>query len=398
MKMTSRAAKLAALATALVAHGALALSLVTPEKALMEGANGAAEVRLGNAFADMVAGVAMPEPAEVETPRPEVDTAKAQQPPEAAQPAEPETYAEAAEPVQPTPEAEARQPAERAQAVEAAQKAKAAQAAEVEQPAQAQNAPAPTATEVPEDVTVAPGRAVAALQPVKSAKPAKTVATTATAAAPAALARPAPPLIPDTPVSEVAPPTEPPTDPLIEPRAVPLTGTDPEVATVTRSKRPKMRSAEFAEAHKPATPPAPVARTSPKKKPTKTAAKPKTPKGNAAQNARAGVANGTATAKAQQSGSGGRKKSAGNAAVSNYPGLVMRKLSRVGKPRVNARGATVVAFTISGSGGLASVSVARSSGSSALDSAAMQLVRRAAPFPKPPSGARRGFSIQIKGR
>lgn len=394
MKMTSRAAKLAALATALVAHGALALSLVTPEKALMEGANGAAEVRLGNAFADMAAGVATPEPAEVETPRPEVDTAKAQQPPEAAQPAEPETYAEAAEPVYPTSEAEARQPAERAQAVEAAQKAKAAQAAEVEQPAQAQNAPTPTATEVPEDVRIAPGRAIAALQPVKPAKPAKTVAKAATATAPAALARPAPSLIPDTPVLEVARPTAPPT----EPRAVPLTGTDPEVATVTRSKRPKMRSAEFAEAHKPVTPPAPVARTSPKKQPTKTAAKPKTPKGNAAQNARAGVANGAATAKAQQSGSGGRKKSAGNAAVSNYPGLVMRKLSRVGKPRVNARGATVVAFTISGSGGLASVSVARSSGSSALDSAAMQLVRRAAPFPKPPSGARRGFSIQIKGR
>jgi protein TonB len=76
----------------------------------------------------------------------------------------------------------------------------------------------------------------------------------------------------------------------------------------------------------------------------------------------------------------------------------MRKLSRAGKPRVSARGAAVVAFSIAPHGGLSSVSLARSSGSAALDQAALRLVRGAGPFPKPPTGARRSFSIQIKGR
>ena len=34
----------------------------------------------------------------------------------------------------------------------------------------------------------------------------------------------------------------------------------------------------------------------------------------------------------------------------------------------------------------------------ALDQAALGIIRKAAPFPRPPAGARRNFSIQIKGR
>lgn len=122
------------------------------------------------------------------------------------------------------------------------------------------------------------------------------------------------------------------------------------------------------------------------------------PQGNSDRNAKAGQEAGKETARATRSGSGGKTEQSGNAAASNYPGKVMRKLSRVPRPRLNARGATVVAFRISGSGGLAGVSVARSSGSSALDSAALRVVQRAAPFPAPPAGAQRSFSIQIKGR
>ena len=65
---------------------------------------------------------------------------------------------------------------------------------------------------------------------------------------------------------------------------------------------------------------------------------------------------------------------------------------------MNARGAAVVAFSIAGSGGLSGVSLARSSGSAALDRAAIQVVQRAAPFPAPPAGAQRSYSIQIKAR
>ncbi|KAA0916380.1 energy transducer TonB, partial [Aquicoccus porphyridii] len=89
---------------------------------------------------------------------------------------------------------------------------------------------------------------------------------------------------------------------------------------------------------------------------------------------------------------------AGSAAASNYPGLVMRRLSRAGRPRVNARGEAVVGFTIADNGGLAALGIARSSGSAALDRAALGIVRGAAPFPKPPRGAERRFSIRIRGR
>ncbi|WP_414898304.1 cell envelope integrity protein TolA [Rhodovulum sp. YEN HP10] len=121
-------------------------------------------------------------------------------------------------------------------------------------------------------------------------------------------------------------------------------------------------------------------------------------RGNADRNARAGQAAGNERAEAATSGRGGAVAESGNAASSNYPGLVMRALSRVPKPRIRARGAAVVAFRVAADGGLASASVARSSGSTALDQAALRLVERAAPFPAPPRGAQRSFSIRIEGR
>ncbi|MBU2961786.1 TonB family protein [Citreicella sp. C3M06] len=122
------------------------------------------------------------------------------------------------------------------------------------------------------------------------------------------------------------------------------------------------------------------------------------PQGNAERSARAGQATGSDNGRAASSGQGGKSDAAGNAAASNYPGEVMRKLSRVARPRLNTRGSAVIAFNIGGNGGLAGLSVARSSGSAALDQAALRVVQRAAPFPAPPSGARRSFSIEIKAR
>ncbi|PTW50231.1 energy transducer TonB [Rhodovulum kholense] len=122
------------------------------------------------------------------------------------------------------------------------------------------------------------------------------------------------------------------------------------------------------------------------------------PRGNADRNARAGQAAGTDRAQAATSGSGGATAESGNAAASNYPGLVMRALSRVPKPRIRARGAAVVAFRLGADGSLASASVVRGSSSAALDQAALRIVQRAAPFPPPPPGAQRSFSIRIEGR
>ncbi|MFP4405629.1 energy transducer TonB, partial [Rhodosalinus sp.] len=123
-----------------------------------------------------------------------------------------------------------------------------------------------------------------------------------------------------------------------------------------------------------------------------------TPQGNAEQNARAGQASGEAQAEAVSRGAGGPSRETGNAAASNYPGEVMRKLSRVRRPSVSARGAAVVTFRIAPGGALAGVSIARSSGSTRLDRAALAMVQRAAPFPPPPRGAQRSFSIEIAGR
>lgn len=163
-----------------------------------------------------------------------------------------------------------------------------------------------------------------------------------------------------------------------------VTATDPASAAIDRSVRPKLRSSAMAKDRE--------------SKPNQPRQQAQSNPGNAATNARAGEVSGKQTATARQSGDTGRQRTAGNAAASNYAGLVMRQLSRAGKPRVNARGSAMIAFTIGGNGGVASVSVVQSSGSAALDQAALRLVRGAGPFPKPPGRARRSFTVQVKGR
>ncbi|MBT0958565.1 TonB family protein [Alphaproteobacteria bacterium KMM 3653] len=180
---------------------------------------------------------------------------------------------------------------------------------------------------------------------------------------------------------------------------------EPESAAPPASQRPQRR--DPAKAPKQVVPaPAkktpvkkePVKKTPVKKAPPKQAAK--APSGNAQRNNTKGAATTSSkTTKGTQSGTAKRQSAqSGNAAASNYPGQVMRRISRVSKPRVKSRGTAVIAFSVSGNGGLARVSVARSSGSAALDQAAVAVIRKAAPFPAPPKGAQRQFTIRIKGR
>ena len=333
--------KLAALSAALILHGALAVALVSREPVQIEGADGGTDVRLGNAFADMAAGTLSAEPSEnTEVMRPDPpDHSAAEQ----AERTPPERTVAEAEPVQ----AEATRP-ERAETI-------------------------------PPERTLTQAALPDAIKPV-----------------PPVEATPAAPLQPEA-LALLAPSFQPKPDERMQALAPPgperIEGAAPDSAAVARSLRPKPRSAQFEAAHKPVevTKPAPK----PKPKPKQTA---KPAPGNATRNARAGEATGRAEAIARQSGTGGRQQAAGNAAASNYPGLVMRQISRAGKLRVNARGVAVVAFTIGGNGGLSAVSLARSSGNASLDQDALRLVRRAGPFPKPPQGARRSFSIEIEGR
>ncbi|WP_138933625.1 energy transducer TonB family protein [Roseovarius arcticus] len=169
---------------------------------------------------------------------------------------------------------------------------------------------------------------------------------------------------------------------------------------VSHSLRPKRRSAAFELAHervKPAPPPKPEPKRPANAKPAPKV-QPAT-RGNASQNAAAGAATGRAETKATASGSAGQTPQAtGNAAASNYPGTVMRKISRVPRPRSTSRGTAVVAFTVAASGALGGVRIASSSGSAQLDRAALSMIQSAAPFPQPPPGAQRSFTINIKGR
>lgn len=140
-----------------------------------------------------------------------------------------------------------------------------------------------------------------------------------------------------------------------------------------------------------------VERKKPKQKVVKKAGE----KGKAKENATRGEVDGSADVKTASVG--GQKKGnssmAGNAAVSNYPGKVRNKINRAKRRAAGGeRGSVVVSFVV-GSGGQASgIRVARSSGSAALDRAAVDSVQRAAPFAKIPEAAGRSswaFNVPI---
>lgn len=130
-------------------------------------------------------------------------------------------------------------------------------------------------------------------------------------------------------------------------------------------------------------------------------------RGKDQQDARRGVASGRQNAqKATEGRKTARASQSGNARVSNYPGKVRAKLRRAQRyPRAAKRqrlkGEVHVRFTIARNGSVSAIRIARSSGSEILDRAAVDTVRRAAPFPKIPDGAGRsswGFTVPLAFR
>lgn len=146
--------------------------------------------------------------------------------------------------------------------------------------------------------------------------------------------------------------------------------------------------------------------TAPAPEPIKSVAKPPKPRpataksnGNSNRNARKGSETGKQDSVSARSGSTAKRATVqGNAAKSTYPGIVFRKISRAKRQKVQIKGAVRISFRIAGNGGLAGLSVSRSSGSQKLDQIALAQVRRASPFPAPPAGARTSFSVEIRGR
>ncbi|RKF16827.1 TonB family protein [Roseovarius spongiae] len=249
------------------------------------------------------------------------------------------------------------------------------------------------AQDAPRSRTPAPAPETIHARPVAPERAAPVTAERAAPVAPdAADAVPSVAALAPTPPETIAPqPTKPnPPKPAAKPTPPETLSAEPDAPPApARSLRPERRSPAFEKKHAKAPPP--------KKTPKKKTA-PKSARGNAERDATAGSAQGSDRAKAKSSGNAGRAKASGNAAASNYPGLVMRRIARVPRPRADGRGAAVVAFRINAGGGLAGVSIARSSGSAQLDRAALRMIRRAAPFPPPPAGAQRSFTINIEGR
>lgn len=92
-------------------------------------------------------------------------------------------------------------------------------------------------------------------------------------------------------------------------------------------------------------------------------------------------------------GAGSSRASASAGSTLQYASYVRARVAGNKPASSGGRGRAVVAFGVTSSGGLAYVRIKRSSGSAALDHLAMGAVRGAAPFPPPPPGATRQFSI-----
>jgi len=243
-----------------------------------------------------------------------------------------------------------------------------------------------------------------ALQPVDAAEAQSAAQPTDATAAPAVSAS-IPPVRPDasaanglTPITETVPVVDAAVTPAATATSQASVAPVPQaVAPVTNARvAPVASPSELApdKSLRPAVRPVRQVKWQPVAKPA-----PAAPRGNSTRNAQAGSSSGAEGQTAPQANSARAAQDAGegNAAASNYPGAVMRQITRLPKPRSSARGVAHVAFVIGAGGQVTSVRIARSSGSPALDQLAVRQIRRAAPFPPPPAGARRQFTIGIKG-
>lgn len=222
--------------------------------------------------------------------------------------------------------------------------------------------------------------------PAKVTPPQATTAApvTASAVAPVTSATPPPAQSANRPVEPLEAPT---LEAVIQPLKLAVAPPPPDTLRADRepdstdlvTARPKLRTPEL-------------------EKRFKQHAKPPALAGNASRNAAKGSDVGSVQATATRQGGQGQSKESGNAAATNYPGEVMRALSRVGSPKVGKRGTALVAFRVARSGALEAASIAQTSGSAKLDQAALGIIHKAAPFPAPPKGAQRAFRIKIIGR
>jgi protein TonB len=86
---------------------------------------------------------------------------------------------------------------------------------------------------------------------------------------------------------------------------------------------------------------------------------------------------------------------------SNYPGLVSAHLRRYQQYPPDARsrgdqGTATVSFSLDGGGRVTSARLAGGSGIASIDQEVQAMVRRASPFPAPPDGRARSFTVPVR--
>jgi protein TonB len=77
---------------------------------------------------------------------------------------------------------------------------------------------------------------------------------------------------------------------------------------------------------------------------------------------------------------------------------VRQALGRHTPKSVRTSGSVTVSFAIEGGGRPRSARISRSSGKAQLDQTALAIVRKAGPFPRPPGGGQRSYTITINFR
>ncbi len=330
--------KIAAIAFAGGAHLALVAFLAAPVPAQIEGGGGATDVQLGVSFQDLVQGAALTprQPATVATPGSAVPLA---------------TRADAA----------FARPAE----AEALSPTRTAAAAPIPAAPTVDAASVPLAKPIPlASQALAENLVSGRRLTVPSAVNAMAVTATDSSQAAVALDAIAPDRLPAKVPDDV------------------ITGMDRSAQAPMQSLRPEPRPARAPAQAEPA--------RTPDRRPAPTTS------GNANRSATTGTPDAQNTGNSASSGTSSARQATGNAAASNYPGEVMRCISRAARLNRNSGGAAVVTFSVSGNGRIAGVGLAASSGDARHDRAATNAISRAGPCPPPPRGAQTRFSVRIE--
>ncbi len=170
-----------------------------------------------------------------------------------------------------------------------------------------------------------------------------------------------------------------------------LLSSTPTVQTLEAAKTQTIIQAKL----EPAPKAKPKTTTTARKKPK---AQPKPAHGNTKVNARKGN---KITGQEDKHGAGsGAKKTAtakvGSGALSSYKTKVLRKVARARHRSAGDRGTAYISVSISPSGTVGGVSIARSSGKSRVDRAALQMVKGAGPFGATPNGRPLSYVIKVK--